>query len=210
MARKTKEDAEKTRLQLLDAARRLFLKHGVSKTTLEQIAKEAGYSRGAIHWHFKNKVEIFVAMKELVSEPLIVRLDEILLEHPELDQMDAIGESIREFLTTLEQDEVTRETFTIMKRRCEYTDEFETLHHEIENSERDCRNKLGCAFARARQLGLLRADIEPEVASEITQSFIVGSMNRWLDDQANEHLKKSQLLAVDAFIYLLRNQSKGF
>jgi TetR/AcrR family acrAB operon transcriptional repressor len=208
MARKTKEEAEKTRLQLLDAARQLFLAHGVTKTTMEQIATKAGFSRGAIHWHFQNKVEIFIALKQLVSAPLIVRMDEILLEHPELDQLDAIGESIRSFLSTLENDIVTRETFTVMKRRCEYTDEFEDMQREIISSERDCRVKLGAAFERANASGLLREDIKPEIASEMTQSFIIGCLNRWLDDQDNQSLKILQEQTITAFIAMLRKYPK--
>ena len=42
MARKTKEEAEKTRKDIIHSARKVFHLCGVSRSTLENIAKEAG------------------------------------------------------------------------------------------------------------------------------------------------------------------------
>ena len=55
--RRTKAEAEQTREDILNAAIDMFYKDGVSKTTLNGIATHAGVTRGAIYWHFKNKME---------------------------------------------------------------------------------------------------------------------------------------------------------
>ena len=57
--RKTKEDAELTKQNLLEAAFQLFLENGYDRTSLEQICQLAQVTRGAAYWHFKNKYEIF-------------------------------------------------------------------------------------------------------------------------------------------------------
>lgn len=49
MVKKTKADAELTRQHLLDTAELLFLEHGVSRTSLQDIATAAGTTRGAIY-----------------------------------------------------------------------------------------------------------------------------------------------------------------
>ncbi len=49
MARKTKEDAQATREAILDAALQVFSVYGVSRTSLADIAKKAGVTRGAIY-----------------------------------------------------------------------------------------------------------------------------------------------------------------
>ena len=54
MVRKTKEEAEQTRKDILNAARIVFHECGVSRSSLEKIAKAAGVTRGAIYWHFKD------------------------------------------------------------------------------------------------------------------------------------------------------------
>ena len=60
--RRTKEESEQTRRQILRAARREFFLHGVTRTTMERIATAAGVTRGAVYWHFENKRDLFNAM----------------------------------------------------------------------------------------------------------------------------------------------------
>ena len=62
--RRTKENAEKTRIALLAAAETLFLEKGVARTSLEHIARQAGVTRGAVYWRCANKAALFFAMRE--------------------------------------------------------------------------------------------------------------------------------------------------
>ena len=64
MPRRTKEDAEKTRQALMKTALQLFFKKGVTATTLNDIAKAAGVTKGAFYWHFKNKLELIQAIEQ--------------------------------------------------------------------------------------------------------------------------------------------------
>lgn len=62
MVRKTKEEAMNTRTGIMDAAIELFADKGVARTSLEEIAEAAGVTRGAVYWHFKNKLDILTAI----------------------------------------------------------------------------------------------------------------------------------------------------
>ena len=57
--RKTVEETEKTRRLLVECATKRFILEGFSDTKLEDIAADAGLTRGAFYWHFKNKKAIF-------------------------------------------------------------------------------------------------------------------------------------------------------
>ncbi len=70
MPRRTKAEALATRQSLLDAAERLFDAQGVSRTSLQAIAQAAGVTRGAVYWHFKDKVDLFNALMERAHLPL--------------------------------------------------------------------------------------------------------------------------------------------
>lgn len=74
MARKTKQEAQETRQHILDVALRLFSQQGVSSTSLGEIAKAAGVTRGAIYWHFKDKSDLFSEIWELSesNNPILV------------------------------------------------------------------------------------------------------------------------------------------
>lgn len=69
MARRTKEDAEVTRNRLLDAAEAVFYAKGVSGASLMEIAQVASLTRGAIYWHFKDKLDLFDAMLKRTTLP---------------------------------------------------------------------------------------------------------------------------------------------
>ncbi|WP_327163297.1 TetR family transcriptional regulator [Pseudomonas plecoglossicida] len=55
MARKTSAEAEETRQRIIDAAVEVFAAQGVPDATLDQIARMAGVTRGAVYWHFNGK-----------------------------------------------------------------------------------------------------------------------------------------------------------
>jgi AcrR family transcriptional regulator len=73
MAKKIKQSpklpAETRREQLLRSARKLFLRKGYRMTTTEEIARNAGLTKGALYFHFKNKEDIlFELVKSIASQ----------------------------------------------------------------------------------------------------------------------------------------------
>ncbi len=65
-----------TRRALLDTARRLFTRDGFQSTRTEEIAEQAGLTRGALYHHFRDKEDLFSAVhEEVVAEvaPLLWR-----------------------------------------------------------------------------------------------------------------------------------------
>jgi AcrR family transcriptional regulator len=67
---------ESTRRALLDTARRLFTRDGFQTTRTEEIAEQAGLTRGALYHHFKDKEALFRAVHQEVLEevaPLLWR-----------------------------------------------------------------------------------------------------------------------------------------
>lgn len=51
-----------TKAKLFEAAQRIFAKCGFERATIDQIAKRAGFSRGAFYAHFNNKEHLFFAL----------------------------------------------------------------------------------------------------------------------------------------------------
>jgi AcrR family transcriptional regulator len=56
------EKRAQTRERLLDAAERVFLRRGLQGSSVEEIAAEAGFTRGAFYSNFKSKDELFVEL----------------------------------------------------------------------------------------------------------------------------------------------------
>lgn len=56
------ENKVETRRRLLDAAREVITKVGYHGATLDEIAATAGFTKGALYWHFPNKQALFMAL----------------------------------------------------------------------------------------------------------------------------------------------------
>lgn len=65
-------------LQMIDAARRLFVEKGFEETTMCDIAHEAGVNRSTLHYYFANKDVMFRAVFASIVETLMPRLEEIM------------------------------------------------------------------------------------------------------------------------------------
>jgi len=177
LVRKTREEAEKTRKQIIDAARSVFHRCGVGHTSLEKIAKEAGVTRGAVYWHFRDKADLFFAMREDVFTPLLQRTDSLLFSSDYANPLDAIEASVKEFFRVLDDCPVVREVFEIMILRCEYVQEFVSVQEEVNRPALDFLGKIDTLYVRAAELGTLRAGLDPHTAARDTWAFTSGLLH---------------------------------
>ena len=84
--RKTKEDSEKTRQDIIDAGIAIFSENWYASVKMSDIAKKAGITRGAIYWHFKNKMILFIEIHKLVAEEVTAIISKSFTEGEETIQ----------------------------------------------------------------------------------------------------------------------------
>ena len=82
----SREDSKaRTRADLLAASRSVFLRRGFHVATLDEIAEEAGYTKGAVYSNFAGKDDLFLA---LLAEHYAARAERyatLMLEHDDLE-----------------------------------------------------------------------------------------------------------------------------
>jgi AcrR family transcriptional regulator len=95
------ESQARTRQLVLDAAERLFLANGFGATSLEDIAREAGFSKGAVYSNFAGKTDLFFAIVEDQFFDLSAQLrDAVAAADPDpASQLAAVGTWYQQFLT---------------------------------------------------------------------------------------------------------------
>ncbi|MCZ7471057.1 TetR family transcriptional regulator [Agrobacterium sp. O3.4] len=113
--RRTKEQAAETGRQILQAAETLFLDKGYDNVSLEEIAALSGVTRGAIHWHFKNKHGLLLALRNEAQEPFRRFADE-LSEGRSSASIEKLGDIIADTFRLLEQDPRQRGLLRVMMR----------------------------------------------------------------------------------------------
>jgi AcrR family transcriptional regulator len=62
---------DRTRAALLEAARALIREKGYERTTMEEVARRAGMTTGAIYGNFKNRDELFIALGQTYWAPVV-------------------------------------------------------------------------------------------------------------------------------------------
>jgi TetR/AcrR family acrAB operon transcriptional repressor len=198
--RRTKQQSERTRQDILAAARKVFARQGVTRTTFEEIAASAGVTRGAIYWHFADKTELFFAMREQVAVPMIDQIDLALLHADGSDPLAGVERFLRGILRALESDPAARRTFQIMGFKCEYVGE---LERELGLQRLRCSelvSKLTQTYGRARRAGRLRAGLRPSMAALETCSFVIGLTRLWLLDAKGTLLRRVARRLISAHV----------
>lgn len=204
MVRKTKEDAELTRKRLIEAAREVFLTRGVSRTTMEHIAARAGVTRGAIYWHFHNKLDLMQAMRQQVFLPLIDRMDDTLLIEGSGSPLACIENFLCGTIQVLTDSRETREIYEIMMIKCEYVDEFAAVLQQILSNCSGIVEKLQCVYERAQAQGQLHTSQDPARLAIDTHLFFIGLLHMWVKDTSGDLFRSQAIDLIKAHLALRR------
>jgi TetR/AcrR family acrAB operon transcriptional repressor len=181
LARRTKEEAERTRAAVLDAAVQVFLAQGVARATLEDVARAAGVTRGAVYWHFRDKLDLFMAIDARARLPA----EELLAEMAIYDGPDPLGELARvlgEGFATLEADAERRRYLTVVLVRCEYTEEMAPALDRQRRADAALRAEFQRTFesGAAARPGGLAPPWRPGTAALALHALLTGLINAWL------------------------------
>jgi TetR/AcrR family acrAB operon transcriptional repressor len=199
MARRTKEEAQETRNRILDTAEQVFLKKGVSRTSLEDIARAASLTRGAIYWHFKNKADLFDAMMQRVSLPMeqmTARAGGDDLDNP-LASVRACALTVLERLTT---DAQCQRVFEISCHKVEYVDEMEQLRARHIECRADCLAQIERGLRNAVKKRQLPAAVSPRFAAIGLYALVDGLIMNWVLDPKSLPLAKAAAPLVDSYL----------
>ncbi|MFL9610122.1 TetR family transcriptional regulator [Methylobacillus sp. Pita2] len=209
MARKTKEDAELTRQRIITAAREVFAKRGVSHTTMEHIATHAQVTRGAVYWHFANKIELFQAMRDQAMLPFIEQLDAAVLDDQSEDPLASIEQFFCNTIKTLETDASTRQTYEIMMAKCEYVDEFNEVLQQVLITCQSFIDKTQLLYEKAKQKGLIHPELDPATLAMDTQLFFGGVIHMWIKDNSNLGYRSQAIDFIKQHIQFRRMTQTG-
>ncbi|MDC7830779.1 MULTISPECIES: TetR family transcriptional regulator [Pseudomonas] len=178
--RRTKEDAENIRQTILDAAEALFFTNGVSRTSLEMIARDCGVTRGAVYWHFKDKAQLLRELFDRIRIPLD-KVNQQLLADGEGDCLMRLYELCVECMEKFVQPGRERRVMTILVHRYELTQDI----HEFEQRENALTREFVALLERLfdGQQQRLQVGITPRSASLQLHSFFFGTLASILRDR---------------------------
>ncbi len=176
--RRTKEDAEKTRLKIIEAALTLFSRNGYSNTTLAMIGTEAGYSRGPIYWHFKNKEDLFQAVLAYSQEPL----EQLVAQarNGELLPLATIERFVTRWFDLLVEDAWFRQSFEILLNKTEMTEAVSATLKRERKLTRSMISTLQELLLAAQEEGAIPQSQPAEQLALMVYTQLMGLTQSWL------------------------------
>jgi TetR/AcrR family acrAB operon transcriptional repressor len=198
--RRTKEDAAKTRAAIVDAALCCFERHGITGSTLDNIATAANCTKGAVYHHFDGKRDILRELRDQVAVPMLDEADTELLHEREMPALERVERFLVGVLDAVEGDARTRQAITVMHLRCEYVNDLsQELDAAAKNHERMVQ-AFSAAYREARKAGQLAAGVVPEVAATETVMFLSGLLRLSLIHDKDRVVRKNARAAVRAHV----------
>lgn len=172
MARRTKEEAERTRQSLLEAALNVFLEKGYSKTTLQDIASAAQLTRGAVYWHFKNKKDVYHALMDTVFEPIHIFWDKARTSSA--PPLDVISSLLEDWLHQLAANTRLVQALELHFMKTEQGIELKEFVEARRKENSEHLRLVEMLFDRAQVLGHCRSDLDPRSAAVNFWALLLG------------------------------------
>jgi TetR/AcrR family acrAB operon transcriptional repressor len=203
MARRTKEEAAATRDSILDAAEKLFVEQGVSRTTLQHIASAAGVTRGAIYWHFDDKGALFNAMMERAILPLETEL-QVLDKAESGDPLSDLREYMLAVLRRTVEDPGARRVFEIATLKVEFVGEMDAVRSRRQQNLNQWMARAERRIKLAADQGLIRGKVDPAQVALAMWTMIDGLIRNWMFAPASFDLLELGRCVIDPYMEGLR------
>lgn len=166
---------ERTRAELLRAARRVFGRRGYHQATLDEVVEESGLSKGAVYYNFESKADLFLALLEERIEERIGKLEALATEASEGEgpNPDQIEAAASEFVRTLRQ---SREWRLLFLEFVAHAARDERFHAEFAARAMRMRNALTAVMERAGYRGTLDSDSAAVVVTALANGLAIETL----------------------------------
>ncbi len=195
MVRRTKEEAQQTRNALLDAAELVFERHGVSGTSLQQVAEAAGLTRGAVYWHFRDKADLYNAMMDRAVLPfeqhwLVPGAGDAA------DPMARLRELMLDILRQVATDPRLQRVVAISTQKVEYVGELDAIRERHLRVCAQALRRFELLLRQAAAAGQLAPGVPPKTTAHALHALVDGLIANWMLDRQAFDLKRVGRSAV--------------
>lgn len=98
--RRARAQGKEARARLVEAAAKVFARRGFAGSSMDEIAEEAGFSKGALYWHFAGKEDLFFALlEERVDRPIRLMIEALRSAPPDRDMAPEASRLFRDFVS---------------------------------------------------------------------------------------------------------------
>ena len=192
--RRTQEEAEQTRQDLLEAALTVFSQKGYTATRLEDVARAAGVTRGAIYHHFGSKTDLYSALIEEANTVGNSAIDRAVNEGGTF--IEIVTRILVYTFALLEDDQRFSEVMALQLT----TPDVDALSQRRYDEAQELVDSISGFFRVIIEQGELRHDLDPVTAARAFLGYQYGLSNLWLFNRDAFSIKDSAPQLAEIFV----------
>ena len=196
--RRTKEEAAATRATLLKTALSVFSAKGYAATTLDDVAKAANVTRGAIYWHFKSKADLYNTLVQEFSARGDVVVQQAVAEGGTL--IDILRRIFVRLCTLIEEDKEIRAVMELTLFKTGLDPDLQAGREKQIEAGNALLRGITEAMSQGVAQGVLRTDIDPADMARAFIAFENGAIQLWLLSPRSFSLKSSAESFADILV----------
>ena len=202
--RRTKEEAAVTRATLLKTALSVFSAKGYAAATLDDVAKAAKVTRGAIYWHFKSKADLYNTLVQEFSARGAAVVQQAVAEGGTL--IEILRRVFVRQCALIEEDKEARAVMELALFKTGLEPELQPGRKKQLEASTALVTGLSDAMRQGIAQGMLRNDLDPADMARAFLAFENGAIQMWLVSPKSFSLKASAGSFADILISGLQKQ----
>jgi TetR/AcrR family acrAB operon transcriptional repressor len=202
--RRTKEEAAVTRASVLKAALSVFSAKGYAAATLDDVAKAAKVTRGAIYWHFKSKADLYNTLTGELSARGANLVQQAVAEGGTL--LEILRRVFVRQCALIEDDQEARAVMELAMFKTGLSPELQAGRKKQLEAGATLLEGITETMRQGIALGVLRNDLDPANMARAFIAFENGAIQLWLTLPKSFSLKTSAESFADILISGLRKQ----
>jgi AcrR family transcriptional regulator len=196
--KRTKEEAAVTRAAVLKAALSVFSAKGYAAATLDDVAKAAKVTRGAIYWHFKSKADLYNTLTQELSARGASVVQQALSEGGTL--LEILRRIFVRQCALIEDDKEARAVMELALFKTGLDPELRTGRKKQIEEGTALIAGITEAMRAGTMQGILRNDMDPADMARAFIAFENGAIQQWLASPKSFSLKTSAKSFADILI----------
>ncbi len=196
--RRTKEEAAVTRANLLKTALSVFSAKGYAAATLDDVAKAARVTRGAIYWHFKSKADLYNMLTQELSARGATVVQQAVAEGGTL--IEILRRVFVRQCALIEDDKEARAVMELALFKTGLDPELQAGRKKQLEAGNALVAGIADALRQGIAAGVLRKDMDPADMARAFIAFENGAIQLWLTAPKSFSLKESAESFADILI----------
>ena len=206
--RRTKEDAEQTRLNILTSAMNIFYEKGYSKTTFDEIAKRINLTKGAVYWYFRNKPDIVAALINENAKKYIAEQRKIIPEGKVVDFDDIINMHLYTNKRICSDVNFYKFTFFVFCQM-EWSEIVLTkIRPLIEETKKFSRSFVYDSLLQMQKDGKIKKDVDIHIITDILSCTYTGIIESFMTKRVNSDVDDLVKESFNFIFYSIKEENK--